>query len=71
MTWFRQDGHDQTSRCCKPPPRMPLRRWARSKSLGSIAPGYFADIVAVKGDPLADIQVVLKDVQWVMKGGAL
>ncbi|HEX4747952.1 MAG TPA: amidohydrolase family protein [Bryobacteraceae bacterium] len=41
------------------------------KSLGSIAPGYFADIVAVQGDPLADIQVVLKNVRWVMKGGAV
>jgi imidazolonepropionase-like amidohydrolase len=43
----------------------------KAQTLGSIAPGYFADIVAVKGDPLSDIQVVLKDVQWVMKGGAV
>ncbi len=41
------------------------------KSLGSVAPGYFADIVAVQGDPLADIQVVIKNVRWVMKGGAV
>jgi imidazolonepropionase-like amidohydrolase len=41
------------------------------KSLGSVAPGYFADIVAVDGDPLADINVVLKDVRWVMKGGSV
>jgi imidazolonepropionase-like amidohydrolase len=41
------------------------------KSLGAIAPGYFADIVAVKGDPLADINVVIKDVRWVMKGGTV
>lgn len=39
------------------------------KSLGSIAPGYFADMVAVDGDPLADINVVIKKVRWVMKGG--
>lgn len=39
------------------------------KSLGSVASGYFADIVAVEGDPLADINVVLKNVRWVMKGG--
>jgi imidazolonepropionase-like amidohydrolase len=39
------------------------------KSLGSVAPGYFADMVAVQGDPLSDIQVVLKNVRWVMKGG--
>jgi imidazolonepropionase-like amidohydrolase len=41
------------------------------KTLGSVAPGYFADIVAVEGDPMTDIQVVLKNVRWVMKGGAV
>ena len=41
------------------------------KSLGSVAPGYFADIVAVEGDPLADIQAAVKNVRWVMKGGAV
>jgi len=39
------------------------------KKLGSVAPGYFADIVAVEGDPLADIRVVTDRVRWVMKGG--
>ena len=37
--------------------------------LGAIAPGYFADIVAISGDPLKDINVVIKNVKWVMKGG--
>jgi imidazolonepropionase-like amidohydrolase len=37
--------------------------------LGRIAPGYFADIVAVDGDPLADIGAVLDGVRWVMKAG--
>lgn len=37
--------------------------------LGKIAPGYYADIVAVDGDPLADIDVVIDKVIWVMKGG--
>ena len=41
------------------------------KSLGTIAPGYFADIVAVEGDPLADVSVVFNNVRWVMKGGAV
>ena len=39
--------------------------------LGRIAPGYFADIVAVEGDPLADIGVVIDKVKWVMKGGSV
>ncbi len=39
------------------------------KSLGAVAPGGYADIVALQGDPLADINVVLKGVRWVMKGG--
>jgi imidazolonepropionase-like amidohydrolase len=36
-----------------------------------VAPGYFADLVAVEGDPSADIGVVLEKVKWVMKGGAV
>ena len=39
--------------------------------LGRIAPGYFADIVAVDGNPLLDIDVVINRVKWVMKGGAV
>ena len=39
------------------------------KKIGAVAPGYFADIVAVEGDPLADIRVVTDRVRWVMKGG--
>jgi imidazolonepropionase-like amidohydrolase len=42
----------------------------KSNELGSIASGYFADLVAVEGDPTADISVVLNKVRWVMKGGA-
>lgn len=38
--------------------------------LGAIAPGALADIVAVQGDPLADVKV-LKDVRFVMKDGAV
>jgi len=39
------------------------------KKIGAVAPGYFADLVAVDGDPLADIHVVIDKVRWVMKGG--
>jgi imidazolonepropionase-like amidohydrolase len=41
------------------------------KSLGAIRPGFLADIAAVEGDPLADIDVVIQKVRWVMKGGAV
>jgi imidazolonepropionase-like amidohydrolase len=41
------------------------------KSLGAIAPGYYADIVAVEGDPVADIDAVINRVRWVMKGGTI
>lgn len=37
--------------------------------LGAIAPGKYADLVALDGDPMADISVVTKGVRWVMKGG--
>jgi imidazolonepropionase-like amidohydrolase len=38
--------------------------------LGVVAPGAFADIVAVTGDPLADVKA-LGNVAFVMKGGAV
>jgi imidazolonepropionase-like amidohydrolase len=36
--------------------------------VGTLEPGKFADIIAVAGDPLADI-TELERVQFVMKGG--
>ena len=41
----------------------------KEKELGAVAPGYLGDLVAVEGDPLADINVVLNNVKWVMKSG--
>ena len=43
----------------------------KEKELGAVAAGYFADLVAVEGDPLTDVNVVLNSVKWVMKGGAV
>lgn len=37
--------------------------------LGRIAPGYLADIVAVDGDPTANITTLFTGVRWVMKDG--
>jgi imidazolonepropionase-like amidohydrolase len=50
---------------------LPAEMLGMEKSLGAVAPGYLADIVAVEGDPLADISVVLNNVRWVMKAGAV
>ena len=43
----------------------------KEKELGAVAAGYFADLVAVEGDPLADINVAIYKVKWVMKAGAV
>jgi imidazolonepropionase-like amidohydrolase len=42
----------------------------RKGELGALAPGAYADIVAVSGDPLKGIEE-LKNVKFVMKGGAI
>ena len=42
----------------------------KEEEIGSVQPGRFADLVAVAGDPLADLPV-LENVAHVMKGGAL
>ncbi|MFN8060683.1 MAG: amidohydrolase family protein [Vicinamibacterales bacterium] len=41
------------------------------RDLGAVAPGYFADLVAVDGDPDTDVRVVIDRVRWVMKGGTV
>ncbi|MFU8821690.1 MAG: amidohydrolase family protein [Gammaproteobacteria bacterium] len=41
-----------------------------SADIGTLEPGKYADLVAVRGDPLADV-TVLKRIEHVMKGGAL
>ncbi|MEY4248851.1 MAG: hypothetical protein RJA87_484 [Pseudomonadota bacterium] len=42
----------------------------RSGDVGSVTPGHFGDLIAVKGDPLKDI-AVLEHVEHVMKGGVV
>lgn len=39
--------------------------------LGRAAPGYYADLIAVEGDPLVDVQVAIDKVRGVMKGGSV
>lgn len=40
------------------------------KDIGALRPGFHADLIAVAGDPLADVRA-LKAVDFVMKGGAV
>ncbi len=42
-----------------------------SDRIGRVAPGYFADIVAIDGDPAVDVKATVYGVKWVMKGGAV
>jgi imidazolonepropionase-like amidohydrolase len=42
----------------------------REKEIARVAPGYLADLVAVDGDPLADV-TALEHARWVMKGGVV
>jgi len=38
--------------------------------LGSVKPGLLADLIAVEGDPVADVKA-LRKVRLVMRGGTL
>jgi imidazolonepropionase-like amidohydrolase len=42
----------------------------QSANLGAVAPGHYADLIAVEKDPLEDI-TELQRVAWVMKGGVV
>jgi imidazolonepropionase-like amidohydrolase len=39
--------------------------------LGRLKPGYLADIAAIDGNPLENIDVAIQKVRWVMKAGAI
>jgi imidazolonepropionase-like amidohydrolase len=43
----------------------------KEDKLGRLKPGFYADIVAVEGNPLDDISVAINKVRWVMKGGTV
>jgi imidazolonepropionase-like amidohydrolase len=48
---------------------LPAEMMGLEKSLGQVVPGFTADLVAVDGDPLKDIEAVVERVRWVMKDG--
>ena len=39
--------------------------------LGRLKPGYLADIAAIEGNPLENIDTAIQKVRWVMKAGAV
>jgi imidazolonepropionase-like amidohydrolase len=43
----------------------------RPESLGRVAPAFAADLVAVEGNPVADITTLFTGVRWVMKEGVV
>ena len=68
LRWFVKMGMSN-ERALQSATVLPAEMLGLQNSLGSVAPGYIADMVAVEGDPLADINVVLNNVRWVMKAG--
>src|SRR5438094_6854426 len=70
LDWFVKIGMTP-EQALKTATTTPATMLGMEKSLGAVAPGYLADIVAVEGDPLADITAISKreNVRWVMKAG--
>ena len=55
LTWFVKLGM-RNEQALQAATVLPAEMLGLERSLGSIAAGYFADIVAVEGDPLANIE---------------
>ena len=55
ITWFVKLGM-RNEQALQAATVLPAEMLGLERSLGSIAAGYFADIVAVEGDPLANIE---------------
>ncbi|MBI2189743.1 MAG: amidohydrolase family protein [Acidobacteria bacterium] len=72
LDWFVKIGMTP-EQALKTATTVPAALLGMEKSLGAVAPGFYADIVAVQGDPLADITAVTRpdnvNVRWVMKAG--
>ena len=70
LDWFVKIGMTP-EQALKTATTTPAAMLGMEKNLGAVAPGFLADIVAVEGDPLADISAISKreNVRWVMKAG--
>jgi imidazolonepropionase-like amidohydrolase len=72
LTWFTKMGMSN-EQALATATTIPAAMLGMEGKLGVVAPGSFADIVAVEGDPLKDINAAAsaKNVRWVMKAGAV
>src|SRR5215470_8771940 len=70
LDWFVKMGM-KPEQALKTATTEPAAMLGMEKSLGAVAPGFYADIVAVDGDPLANITAVSKteNIRWVMRAG--
>jgi imidazolonepropionase-like amidohydrolase len=70
LDWFVKMGMTP-EQALKTATTEPAAMLGMEKSLGAVAPGFFADIVAVEGDPLANITAISRseNIRWVMKAG--
>jgi len=70
LNWFVKIGMTP-AQALKAATTTPAAMLGMQSSLGVVAPGFYADIVAVEGDPLADITAVSNrdNIRWVMKAG--
>ena len=69
----RSDGRYQPSGSASPSQKILYsaeNAYGLDAAIGTLAPGYEADLIAVDGDPTADI-TKLKRVTFIMKGGKL
>jgi imidazolonepropionase-like amidohydrolase len=70
LDWFVKMGMTP-EQALKAATTEPAAMLGLEKSLGAVAPGFYADIVAVEGDALANITAVSRreNIRWVMKAG--
>jgi imidazolonepropionase-like amidohydrolase len=67
LKWFVKEGMSP-AQALESATKVAAELLGKPDELGVVAPGAFADLVAIDGDPIQDIAAVLK-VKWVMKGG--
>jgi imidazolonepropionase-like amidohydrolase len=70
LGWFVKAGMTPTQ-ALETATAIPAKLLGIDDRLGRLAPGYIADLVAVEGDPLTNIEALFTGVRWVMKDGRI